>query len=761
MARCRRRFAPPEPLIVRRRSLALPLLAILLAPPAAAPAAFADQPAPRHPAAAVDAAIATAEASLREGEPQVAESRYRAALEVGWLVLGELAWGAGDAEAARASFERAARATVDHRQASTALALVELETGREQEALQRLQQLASDHPDDLEIRRLLAEALAAAGRPEEALQEIEEARALAPEDPELLYSLAIASLRTGRIEAAEALLAEVARRRPIPATHVLIGRTYRDFGEYERAERALRRALDLDPRTPRAHLYLGTLHLLAEGRAELDQAIGQIERELALHPGDATASLFLGMALVESRRHEAALAPLEAARADRATAAEADHFLGRALLSLDRPDEAVAALRRALAQAGDGTGGGERLRSIHYQLGLALRRSGDAAASAEHLAAAERLTGTLTRESRDELSRLVGSEAASAGGHERRLAAPELAGLTPEERTRLRDHVETALARSYLNLGILQARAARAERAARMVALAADLSADLPGVQRTLGIVRFDAGDHAGAVAPLSRALREAPGDGELRRMLGLAHLETGSYAEAAALLAEVVGPGQNGDGGSDPSLAYAYGLALARSGRTEEAEEVFADLLARHAGSARVHVLLGQAQAQQGDFDAAVRHLERAVELDPGVVEARAALGVIRLRRGELEPAERALRDELALRPDDVRSRFHLATVLDLRDRPQAAIEELRRVLAAEPRHVDARYLLGKTLLARGEADEALAELETAAELAPGEPNVRYQLGRAYQALGRTGEARAAFDLFRELKGRGTEDEP
>jgi tetratricopeptide (TPR) repeat protein len=748
-----------ETSFVRRSSLALPLLAVLLVRP---PAAFGDEGDAAAAAAAIDAALAAAEESLRDGEPQVAESRYRSVLETGWLVLGELAWSTGDPEAARTAFARAAGATVDHRRASTAQALAELETGRDDAARQRLQGLLAEDPSDLAVRRLLAEALAAAGRHEEALQELDEARALAPEDPELLFSLGIASLRAGQIEAAEARFEELFRRRPIPATRVLLGRTYRDFGEYERARRELRRALELDPRTPRAHLYLGTLHLLAEGRAELDQAIAELERELELYREDPTANLFLGMALVEGRRHAAALAPLESARRDPSTAAEASHFLGRALLGLDRPAEAVAALRRALDRAGDGTGGDERLRSIHYQLGLALRRSGDPVASGEHLAAAERLTASLTEESRDELSRLIGEEGGSAGGRVPRLAAPRFAALAPPERAALQASAQRALARSYLNLGILQARAGRAERAAALVSLAAELAPDLPGVQRTLGVVLFEAGEHARAVEPLARASRQAPADGDLRRMLGLAHLESERYPEAAAILAEVARRAAAEASPEDAAIAYAYGLALARSGRPEAAEAVFADLLARHADSPRIHVLLGQAQAQQGDFAAAVDHLERALALDPEVAEARPALGVIHLRRGELEPAERALRDELDRRPDDVRTRFHLATVLDLRDLPEAAVGELRRVLALDPAHADARYLLGKILLAGGEADEALAELETAAELAPREPNVRYQLGRAYQALERPAEARAQFDLFRELKdGRGTEGEP
>ncbi len=63
----------------------------------------------------------------------------------------------------------------------------------------------------------------------------------------------------------------------------------------------------------------------------------------------------------------------------------------------------------------------------------------------------------------------------------------------------------------------------------------------------------------------------------------------------------------------ADPSLQYTYGLALVRSDRARDAEAVFTRMLADHGDRAEVHVILGQAHAQQGNFEAAVQDLERA----------------------------------------------------------------------------------------------------------------------------------------------------
>ncbi len=82
--------------------------------------------------------------------------------------------------------------------------------------------------------------------------------------PELTFTLAAAYLRAGKADAAAPLFAAVKKARPGPETDVLIGRTYRDYGFYDRARASLERALKQDPRTRRAHYYLGTLAFMDE-----------------------------------------------------------------------------------------------------------------------------------------------------------------------------------------------------------------------------------------------------------------------------------------------------------------------------------------------------------------------------------------------------------------------------------------------------------------------------------------------------------------
>ena len=329
------------------------------------------------------------------------------------------------------------------------------------------------------------------------------------------------------------------------------------------------------------------------------------------------------------------------------------------------------------------------------------------------------------------------------------LAALESGEAPPAPaRAELKRRVQAALAGAYLNLGVMQARSGRFAEAAELFEKAAEADANVPQVQYALGVAYFNARRYDKATGPLSRALAERPGP-ELKRMLATAWLNTKAYDKAADLLRD------DPELSANPSLQFAYGLALVRSDRAAEAERVFSQLIARHGDSAELSVLLGQAHAQQVEFEAARESLRRALQLQPDVAEANATMGVINLREGRLAEAEEALRAELKQHPADASAQQNLAIVLDAQQRPAEAIPILRRLLEAEPERATARYLLGKILLAGGDATAALEQLEAAARQAPDDAKIRYQLGQAYQRLGRTELAEQQFELFRRLKAK------
>jgi tetratricopeptide (TPR) repeat protein len=688
------------------------------------------------PAIALERAISTAESSLQKGDLRAAESHYRSALFEGWLLMATLERIEGQLPRAREAFESASTYAVENRAALQGLALVHLQMGEAAPAIEVLTRLARKTPKDTKTRRLLAQAFVAGGQPDQAVRELEEARAAAPNDLELAFAQASAYLGLKKPELAARLFALIVEARPLPQTHVLIGRTYRDFGEYERARSELRAALKQDPRVRRAHYYLGNITVTEKGMAGLEEAIPEFQAELKLQPQDPLANLELGMALVDTQRFEEALPPLEIAARSDPPQARTLYYLGRAQLGVDLRAEAVASLKRALELVERQGAGADRLRVIHNQLGQALRRLGQAQEAATHFAESERLSAQGSDAAREQLARYQADTpepVTAADAIAPVIEASPLAGLP----------------RSYLNLGVMQAQSERFAEAAALFEKAAAVDPAFPQVQYSLGVAYFNAGQFDKATGPLTRALAVRPKDAGLKRMLAMAWLNAEKYDKAAELL------GDDPELATSPSLQFTYGLALAKSDRTAEAERIFSRLLAQHGDSAELSVLLGKAHAQMGDFESAIESLRRALRLKADVAEASGTLGVIYLKQGRLAEAEQALRAELVGHPADLQSQQNLAVVLESLQQPEAAIPILRNALKSKPDFADARYLLGKILLAEGAAPEALQHLEVAAKLAPEDAKVHYQLGRAYQTLGRTGLAEKEFEIFRQLKDK------
>jgi tetratricopeptide (TPR) repeat protein len=726
------------------------LAAVLLSAMSAAPQSTRRAAADRRtdPVAALDRAVAAAEASLRVNELHRAESQYRAALFDAWMIVGQLHVAAARLTEARDAFRQASVSVVDADAAVQLLALVNLQLGESAEAVTMLTRLASRAPGDSAMQRLLAQALVANGQAAEALQTLEEAHTAAPDDAELTFALASGYLQAGKVDQASSLFAALTKAQPGPEMEVLIGRTYRDYGLYDRARASLERALKRDPRARRAHYYLGTIAMM-DGVPRFEDAIKEFRAELALAPRDPATNLRLGMALVDAERPAEAQSHLVVAAKSESAPADAFYYLGRCQLDLNNPSEAVGSLQRALAIAAVPPADPSRLRSVHYQLALALRRAGQDAEAAKHFDEAKRESARRTGDNRERLAQYM-SDQSDAGEQLRRVALESpFASLTAEERTQIERRVKTPMARAYLNLGVMHTQAQRFVRAAECFEQAAEIDPQFPHVQYSLGVAYFNAQQYDKAAAPLALAYAGEPSNLDLRRMLALAWFNAEAFDKAAELLAG--DPGRD----SNPSLQYAYGLALVRSDRSAQAEEIFTRLLTQHSDNAELHVVLGQAHAQQGDYDEAIESLRRALELKPTVAEANATLGTIYLKQGRLADATTALKAELAAHPDDTRAQHTLATVLDLEGQSAEALTILRSVLKARPDYGAARYLMGKILLAQGAAADAIEQLQAAVRLTPEDAEAHYQLGQAYRQIGRTDLADEQFTQFRKIKDK------
>jgi SpoVK/Ycf46/Vps4 family AAA+-type ATPase len=116
------------------------------------------------------------------------------------------------------------------------------------DAVEALRDALRAAPDNVPLRKHLAEMLIRAGRPDEAAEEFRKALDLAPGDDSLKIGLGNAFYRAGKHNHALVIIEEFLQRRDTPAAiYLLHARVLLRQGDAERAVRQYHQAIDLDP----------------------------------------------------------------------------------------------------------------------------------------------------------------------------------------------------------------------------------------------------------------------------------------------------------------------------------------------------------------------------------------------------------------------------------------------------------------------------------------------------------------------------------
>lgn len=105
----------------------------------------------------------------------------------------------------------------------------------------------------------------------------------------------------------------------------------------------------------------------------------------------------------------------------------------------------------------------------------------------------------------------------------------------------------------------------------------------------------------------------------------------------------------------------------------------------------------------QKQKLEEAVRHLTKALQLDPQYLQAHAELGVAHMGLGQGQPALEEFERALAIEPNSGLLHFDRAWALLSLLRPDEAEREARRSLQLNPGDPGARYLIGLAMIIQG----------------------------------------------------------
>jgi protein O-GlcNAc transferase len=304
------------------------LVAIAVAPPALAQGAG---PAPVAPTAEaltalraaaqrgplpLDASLALAQAEVAAGDREAAERHLAAAIERSgsvraMMMLGRLQAERGDEAAALATVRGALAAAPNSEEVVSVYARLSLSTGTPAQALRALEALVRMHPEVAEHR----------------------------------YLLGVSLIQLGDLQRARSVLGETIRLAPaLPRARVALGLVLNRLSHFAEAREELTAALRLAPDDLEA---LAALAEAEEGLGELEGAERRARRVLAKAPGHATASLVLGLVMMERERYAEARDALLAAVAAEPGSIKAHYQLSLAYARLGDRERSAAHAERS------------------------------------------------------------------------------------------------------------------------------------------------------------------------------------------------------------------------------------------------------------------------------------------------------------------------------------------------------------------------------------------------------------------------------
>jgi tetratricopeptide (TPR) repeat protein len=179
-------------------------------------------------------------------------------------------------------------------------------------------------------------------------------------------------------------------------------------------------------------------------------------------------------------------------------------------------------------------------------------------------------------------------------------------------------------------------------------------------------------------------------------------------------------------------------GEAALAAGQSVAAIEAFSGAIAWRGDSMVAYLRRGEAYRLREEFDAAIRDLLRAAELDPAATRPRELLGDVNVSLGRFARAADQYSAYVALDDQSPRVLYKLGYARYRAGQPVPCIDALRRSLAIEERFAEGHYLLGLCLRDAQQTREALSALARSVALAPAMLPAREELADLYARLGR-----------------------
>lgn len=271
-------------------------------------------------------------------------------------------------------------------------------------------------------------------------------------------------------------------------------------------------------------------------------------------------------------------------------------------------------------------------------------------------------------------------------------------------------------------------------------------------VNHLLGLAYYQKSDYARAIEYLSIAVRGMPEDSRQYRqgvqMLGLSQYLLGHLKEAIPYLEQVTNWSP-----SNVEIAYVLGLSYIQTQSPNKAREAFARMFNIQPNSAAAYLINAQMMIRQRFEEIAEKELQRALELDPKLPQAKFLLGELAIFRANIDRGIELLQNEIAINPAFGMAYYRLGEAYTRQLKWDEAVAPLQKSIWLNPYFSGPYIVLGKVYLKKGDLSNAETILRRALKMDQNNFSGHHLLAQVLQQANRLEEAKKEFELADRLR--------
>jgi len=246
------------------------------------------------------------------------------------------------------------------------LAVAYYKTARILSASKELEAVVAAQPENRNAVLLLADCNLRLGEFKRVIELLTPVERSEPDNRAVAYLLGMALINDKQLDKGQERIERILRDGDSPEAHVMMGTTYLNVNEYDKALKEFKLAVDSNPKLPSVNSLYGQT-LLRMGATE--EAMAAFRRELEINPNDFDSCLQIGVLLKEDQKLDEARDYLLRALTVRPGEPNARFYLASIDVSQGKLNEALPALEQLVKDAADFGAAHVMLATVYYRMG--------------------------------------------------------------------------------------------------------------------------------------------------------------------------------------------------------------------------------------------------------------------------------------------------------------------------------------------------------------------------------------------------------